>query len=173
MSDPDSEPEPPGFSSQEAAALRSVGCQRKVPAQTILCQEGAATRSFFVLTSGKVEIGKIILGQPVALRDSGPGSVLGLMPAFDGSPCSVSIRTLEETTFIEVTPESLIASLQNNSETCIDLGIALTIQAIRGLRRSTDDLALAIYRALRAPKGPAVVVDLAQVQAGNIAWLAA
>jgi len=152
-----------------------VGRKRPVPAQTLLCREGDVTDRFFVLAAGMVEIGKTILGEPVSLQICGPGSVLCLMPALDEDPCTVSVRAVQEATVIEVTRADLLAILATDREQGLDFAIALTVQSIRGLRRSTDDLALAIYRALRSPERPPQIgaADLAQVQAGNHAWLAA
>ena len=170
VNDPDAEPQVQGFSRRETEALSRVGRRRTIAPQTLLCQEGEVPRNFFVLTAGRVEIGKTLLGQSVSLRTSGPGSVLALMPALEGVPCSVSIRAAEDAVLIEVSRDDLLEMLAKDHDQGLDLVLALSVQAIRRLRSSTDELALAVYRTLRGPMGPAHAVDLAQVQAGNHAW---
>ena len=172
LSEPESEAKPDGFHGPEARALLQAGQARALPPHALLCQEGKATDRFFILTAGQVEIAKCIAGRPRALATTGPGSVLGLMAALDGEPCSVSMRTLGDVTVVEITRSSLLALLTPEHASDSDLVYDLALVAIRRLRGATDELAQTLFQALRAsPRtGRIDAHRLARIQAGNHAW---
>jgi CRP-like cAMP-binding protein len=152
-----------------------VGLAKQVPAGTYVFREGELLDRFFVLEQGSIELRKGIAGKSTLVHTAGADSVLGLMPALDGLPCSLSACAAEECRVIEVSRETLHAMLRGEHDGGIDAALALTVQSIRALRRSTDVLALAIYDAMRTPNPTATDHDanLAKVQAWTNAWLAA
>ena len=172
MSDPESEPVSGGFLGPEAEALLQAGQARALPAHALLCQEGKPIDRLFLLTVGQVEIAKSIAGKSRALASTGPGSVLCLMAALDGNPCSVSMRTLGDATVVEITRSSLLALLAPEQASGSNLVHDLTLVAIRRLRGATDELAQTLFRALRSsPRAGRIDPDsLARIQAGNHAW---
>ena len=172
LSDPEPEAKPGSFHGMDAKALMQAGQARALPPHALLCQEGKATDRFFVLTVGQVEISKSIAGRHHALANTGPGSVLGLMAALDGEPCSVSMRTQGSATVVEITRSSLLALLAPEHASDSDLMHDLALVAIRRLRGATDELAQTLFQALRAsPRAGRIDAHrLARIQAGNHAW---
>ena len=160
---------------EQAQALLRAGKSRQVPPDIYLCREGESLDRIFVLESGRVEIRKGIGGQSTCLCVASEKSVLGLMPVLDAMPCSISARTTEPSLVVEIGRETLLSVLANEHEGGVDIALALATQSIQALRRSTDELAMAIYRAMRpqasAPQEQAA--DMAKVQAGTHIWLAA
>jgi CRP-like cAMP-binding protein len=143
-----------------------------MPAHALLCQEGQITDRFFIVTSGEVEIAKSIAGKSCALSTTGPGSVLGLMPALDGGPCAVSWRTLSDTTVVEVTRNSLFALIDPEQASASNLVHDLALVAIRRLRAATDELSQTLFQSLRSsPRaGRLDPPRMARIQAANHAW---
>jgi CRP-like cAMP-binding protein len=143
-----------------------------VPAHTLLCQEGQITDRFFIVTSGEVEIAKSIAGKSCALSTTGPGSVLALMPALDGGPCAVSMRTLSDATIVEITRHSLFALIDPAKALASNLVHDLALVAIRRLRAATDDLSQTLLQSLRSsPRAGRIDSPrMARIQADNHAW---
>jgi len=164
---------PECFRGRDTASLLDVGQVRNMPALASLCEEGDVTQSFFLVTAGEFEIAKRISGQDCALSTFGPGSVLGLMPALDGEPCAVSMRAVNDATVVEIERDSLLAMIDSSGAPDVKLANHLSLLAIRRLRGATDELATAIYSALRSPdrKGRIDAMRLARIQAGSYAWL--
>lgn len=172
MSEPESPPAPASVQGLEADALLRVGQVRTVSAHTLLCQEGQITDRVFVVTAGQVEIAKDFAGKTRALSTCGPGSVLALMAALDGEPCAVSVRTLSDATVVEITRGRLLALLDPDQAESASLAHDLTLVAIRRLRGSTDELAHALFQALRSsPRAGRIdAASLARIQASNHVW---
>jgi CRP-like cAMP-binding protein len=172
LSDTNSESEQIGFQGLEAEPLLRAGKIVTLPAHAVLCQQGQTTDRFFVITAGEVELAKSIAGKARPLSTSGPGSVLALMAALDGEPCAVSMRTLGDTTVVEITRGSLLALLDPEVAADSNLVHDLALVAIRRLRAATDELAQTLFQALRAsPRAGRIdVAKLARIQAGNHAW---
>jgi CRP-like cAMP-binding protein len=167
-----SESKPAVFRKSEAEALLQAGQSRTVAARTALCQEGKLTDRFFFVVAGKVEISKSIAGTCRALTTFGPGSVLVLMAALDGSPCAVSIRALTDVTVVEITRGNFLAMLEQERPNEANLVHELTLVAIRRLRDATVELGQTLHRSLRAsPRvGRMDPLSLALIHAGNHAW---
>ncbi len=175
MSDPESEAKPTRLQALETDFLLHAGIVRAMPAHAFLCQEGQLTDRFFVVTSGEVEIAKSIAGKTLALSRTGPGSVLALMPALDGEPCAVSLRTLCEATVVEITRSNLFALIdpeQAEQASASHLVHALALVAIRRLRAATDELSQTLFHSLRSsPRAGRIDAQrMASIQAGNHAW---
>lgn len=164
---------PPQLSSLGAQALLRNSRLRTMPALSFLCQEGQITDLCFVVTAGSFEIAKIIDGRSCTLDTSGPGSILALMPALDGAPCSVSMRALAEATVVEITRATLLdlVNAAKTSDTTVVHDLALA--GIRRLRQSTEDLGRALYRALQSDRsGHISPLDFAKIQSATHAWQA-
>jgi CRP-like cAMP-binding protein len=173
MNEPSAEAVPDCFRGPDTQPLLDAGQMRTMPALTALCEEGQVTDCFFLVTAGEFEIAKRIAGRQCALSTSGPGSVLALMPALDGAPCSVSMRALNDATVVEIKRDSLLAMLDHGGTPNLKVANRLSLLAIRRLRDATDELAQALYCALRSTdrKGHIDAARLARIQAGSYAWL--
>ena len=173
MSESGGEDVPDSSQGPDARLLVGAGRTRSLPAFSELCAEGQVTDRFFVVTAGQFEIAKCIVGKKYVLAVAGPGSLLALMPALDGEPCAVSIATLGEATVVEIKRADLLALLSREGEQNLPIANLLSLLAIRRLRGATNDLANALYCALRSPerRGRMDALQLARIQAGSYAWL--
>lgn len=175
MSDPESKAEPAGYT-VGADVLLQTGQARALPAHALLCREGQITDRFFIVTSGEVEIAKSVAGKAYALSTTGPGSVLALMPALDGEPCTVSLRTLSDATVVEITRSSLFALIDPEQAperaSASNLVHDLALVAIRRLRSATDELSQTLFQSLRSsPRAGRIDAQrMAHIQADNHAW---
>jgi len=175
LSDSESATTTDGCAILETAMLVQAGRMRTMPALSLLCQEGQVTDLCFVVTAGNVEIAKTIAGKSRALSTLGPGSILALMAALDGAPCSVSMRTLADATVVEITRDCLLGLLDVDQNSNPTAAHQLALLGIRHLRGATDDLARALCRALRSPDqaGHFDPLELARIQARTNAWATA
>jgi CRP-like cAMP-binding protein len=173
VNEPEVDAGPTCFREPEARALLEAGQPKEMPALSLLCQEGQSTDRFFLVTTGEFEVGKEIAGRHCTLSTVGPGSVLGLMPALDGSPCAVSIRALCSATVVEITRENLLAMFDHDRRADLNAANHLSLMAIRRLRGATTELAQALHQALTSPgqRGRIDTARLAHIQAGSYAWI--
>lgn len=157
---------------QHTQALLGAGQPRFLPALSTLCEEGQVTACFFVVTAGNFVIVKRLSSGQTALWNVGPGSVLALMPAFDGAPCAVTITALDDATVVEITRESLLDLLGSNGHPNLELANLLSLLAIRRLRQATNELAQALVCALQSTEHPGRIdaVRLARIQAASYVW---
>jgi CRP-like cAMP-binding protein len=141
----------------------------------VLCHAGQSLDRFFVLTQGTVEISRTAAGRTLALGTCGPGSILALMAALDGQPCSVTMRAQQDSTVVELSRTTVFDMLQPDGPRSANLSRDLAILTIRRLRRATDDLSSTLCRLLRASANKGRldvldVLDLARIQAENHTW---
>jgi CRP-like cAMP-binding protein len=171
LSESEDEPNVDCLRGPEGLALLQAGQQRLVRAEQVLCNEGQRLEAFFVLTRGTVEISRTVGEKTLVLGTCGPGSVLALMAALDGQPCAVTLRAQHDCTVVELSRAVVFDMLQPDGPWSASLSHDLALLAIRRLRRATDDLASALFRALRARKaGRLDALDLARIQAKNHVW---
>jgi CRP-like cAMP-binding protein len=161
-------PEGPG-----AQTLLGAGEVRYFPASSILCEEGHSTDSFFLVTAGTFVVGKHVGGRLATLWTAGPGTVLALMPAYDGRPCAVTISAVNDATVVAIPRERLLALLECEGSTNGALADLLALLAIRRLRQATNELAQSLLSALQSTDAPGRIdaIRLARVQAGGYVWL--
>ncbi len=100
------------------------------PAETLLCKEGAVEDVFYIIGSGSVQITKRFeSSEEHILRHSGPGDFFGEMALIADSPRNANVRTLEETTVLEIDKPMFIEMLRNSP-----------VVALRMFRESVDRL---------------------------------
>jgi CRP-like cAMP-binding protein len=172
MSESEGESASCGLPASATEALLKAGHLRSLPALSLLCEEGQVMTSFFVVKTGEFLIAKIIAGKLCPLSTSGPGGILALLSALDGEPCAVSMQALGDATVVEIERDNLFAILDPETTPDLTLAWKLSQVAIRRLRKVTDDLALALYRAVSSTKYPGLLdpVELARIQASNHVW---
>jgi CRP-like cAMP-binding protein len=172
MSKSDAEADLAGIAGSELAHLLRASQLRVLPASTLLCGEGQPASLCHVVAEGTVEVTRTLPGGQHVISTHGPGSILALLAAFDGGPCRVSMRAVEEVKVLAIDREGLLAifGVEDNGQAA--LADRLTVAAIRRLRRAIDELAQVIHRSLTAPVRPGrlEVPDLALIHAGNHAW---
>jgi signal transduction histidine kinase len=81
---------------------------------TLLCREGAEESVFYIIGEGQVEITKSFEegGAEHRLRTSGPGEFFGEMALIANSPRNANVRTLEQTTVLEIDKPLFIEMLR-------------------------------------------------------------
>ncbi len=161
-----------GLHGPDAQALLGAGETRYLPALSTLCEEGQVAACFFVVTAGTFGIVKHFAGRPTTLWTVGAGSVLALMPAFDGRPCAVTISALDDATVVAITRERLLELLRRDGSANVALANLLALLAIRRLRQATSELAQALFCALQSTDRPGRIdtVRLARIQAASYVW---
>jgi CRP-like cAMP-binding protein len=162
-----------GLAGSELEDLLRAGQVRRLPAFSLLCEEGQLASHCYILTQGTVEVAKTIDGRHQTLSKHGPGSILALMATLDGGPCRVSMRATEDVSLVEIGRDGLFLILGVEGDACPSVADQLTIAAIRRLRRATDELAQTIHRSLVSTERPGHlgIADLAMIHAGNHAWI--
>lgn len=174
MRESDPEPKFADLGGLQLADWLRAGQARRLPAFSLLCEEGQLASHCYVVTRGMVEVAKTIDGRHQALSTHGPGSILALMATLAGGPCRVSMRATEDIDVVAIGRDGLFMILGVEGDACAPLADKLTVTAIRRLRRATDELAQAIHRSLVSPERPGhlKIPDLAMIHAGNHAWKA-
>jgi CRP-like cAMP-binding protein len=108
----------PAFSNlslSEAARFLSSGKSRPFQSKDILIKEGDKGDSFFVLTSGNVEVrtGDTVLAQLKA------GATIGEMALIDPAPRTATIQATTRGTLIEITKDSFEESILFGDQICL------------------------------------------------------
>lgn len=127
------------LSVEDIAELNRVAVRRVYPADTVVCLEGALEHTFYVIETGLVSVtrrlkddSEQVLG---ILRD---GQFFGEMGLLDDVPRAATVRTLTESTLIEITDSTFDAIVARNP--------AVAVTLLRGITRSlrdTDRMAMA------------------------------
>src|SRR5207249_3773919 len=139
----------------------------------VLCREGSAGQSCFLVVVGEVEVVKRIDESDRVLATLGVGSLVGQMALVDRSPRSASVRAGAETIALEVTRDVFERLLGACSPLAVRFQEHIAIAGIRQLRYAIDRLTLALGRTSLPPgrashAGASQVrnLELAAVQAG-------
>lgn len=92
---------------QELYDIVRACTRRQVPSQTVLCKEGDASLSMYIIERGQVQVTKRdVYGKELALATLRDGSVIGEMSLIDPGPRSATLTTGQETVVYEVTWEN-------------------------------------------------------------------
>ncbi len=85
-------------------------------AGTVLCTEGAEESVFYVIAAGSVEVSKRFVGstEEHVLRTSHVGDFFGEMALIADTPRNASVRTLEETTVLEIDKPLFVEMLRHS-----------------------------------------------------------
>lgn len=127
------------LSTEDIAELNRVAVRRVYPADTVVCVEGALEHTFYVIETGLVSVSRRLKDNSEQvlgiLRD---GQFFGEMGLLDDVPRAATVRTLTESTLIEITDSTFDAIVARNP--------AVAVTLLRGITRSlrdTDRMAMA------------------------------
>lgn len=120
------------------ATLRELADVRTYPPGVLLTHQGATESTFYVIESGHVVVLRLLEdGQEQVLNTLGPQQSFGEMALLDDNPRLATIKTLTETTVLEITADRFRALLQADP----DLALHITRRVLASLR-TLDQLAI-------------------------------
>jgi CRP-like cAMP-binding protein len=155
----------------ELELLASVTREVQVPAGGLLCREGTAGQSCFVVVVGEIDVFKALGGGDRVLATLGPGAMVGQMALVDRAPRSASVRARKDVLALELSREVFERLLSAQSPFALRFQHQIAVAGVRQLRTALDRLALL---ASRRPAQPDVVDEnalaLAAVQAATDDW---
>lgn len=155
-----------GLDSDGLDVFREHAEERVYPADHILCHEGEHEDLMYIIDSGRVIITQAIdEDDDRILAFRGPGHYFGEMSLITGAPRSATIKTVEETTVLEVsrdTFEKVFAASPSLARSLLRTVIMNTREAdqsaIRDLRAQNDELEQA-YNDLREAQEDLVAAE--------------
>lgn len=145
----------PGLQDDAAAELLLLARVKTYPADTLLCVEGAYEDVFYIIGEGEAQVSKhFVADEERVLRVLGPGEFFGEMSIIQNVPRTASVRTLTETTVVEIDKEGFEHVLRRSPSMAMKL-VRMTIEHLRNndrvsiaeLQRKNKELEAA-YRAL-------------------------
>lgn len=120
------------------ATLRRIAEVRTYPPGIALTHQGAAENTFYVIEDGKAEVIRALdTGEEQILNTLGPLHSFGEMALLDARPRMATVKTIAETTVLEITDERFKHVLVTDPE----LALYITRQVLANLR-TLDQLAI-------------------------------
>ena len=131
---------------QMMATLRSIATCSRYPPGTILTHQGETEHTFYVIESGcAVVTRRMDDGEEQVLATLGSRHTFGEMALLDDNPRLATVKTLADTTVLEITADKFRDLLQTDP----DLALHITRRVLSNLRR-LDQLAIHDLRAKNA-----------------------
>jgi len=132
----------PMLGDEELKALLRVSRRRTYPPDTILCHEGEMEDTFYIICDGEVRVTKHLEGKEhLLLQHHGPGEFFGEMALIEEQPRAATVRTVTESTFLEISKEDFETLLRQSP------GLALTIvRKVTARLRDADQRAITELR---------------------------
>ena len=127
-----------GYPPDELEVLLTVAKARDVEAREILCQEGDAGRSCFLVVVGSLDITKT--GTSGTLATLGAGTFVGQMALVDHAPRSATVTAREPSVVLEFGREPFERLLAARSPLALRFQEQIAIAGIRQLRQATARL---------------------------------
>jgi len=115
---------------QEMASLTEI-CT--YPADHILCVEGAYEHVFYIIAEGSVSISKKMADEGEeerVLRISSKGDMVGEMALIQDAPRAATVRTISETTVLEMEKQDFETILSRSPRMAVDI-IRITLDRLR------------------------------------------
>ena len=114
------------------SVIRQVGMMKTYPADTLLTRQGEIEDTFYVLDSGNVIVVRLAEdGEEQMLATLGPRQSFGEMALIDDKPRLATIKTLTESTVLEMTADQFRDLLRHDP----DLALHITRRVLANLRR--------------------------------------
>jgi CRP/FNR family cyclic AMP-dependent transcriptional regulator len=92
---------------------------KKIPANTVLFQEGDAGEHMYIIQSGRVKISKRIRGVEKTLATLEKGEFFGEMAILNDKPRSATAETLEECDMLVIDRKTFDALIRGNAEIAV------------------------------------------------------
>lgn len=128
------------YSNAELKLLASVAPARDFPAGAVLCREGTAGASCFLLATGAVNVTKRTEDGERTVATLRGGAIVGQMALVDRSPRSASVLAAEPTIALELTRDVFENLLRASSPLALRFQEQIAIAGIRQLRMATQRL---------------------------------
>ena len=127
---------------EAAAALRVSMSQGRMRRGDVLFREGDAGNKLYVVTEGKVKLGRSSSdGRENLLAILGPGQMFGELSLFDPGPRSATVTAVTDTTFSSLSHEDLLRWLEGRP----GVARALLAQLAGRLRQANDVVADLVF----------------------------
>ncbi|MBF0162523.1 MAG: cyclic nucleotide-binding domain-containing protein [Magnetococcales bacterium] len=97
----------------DLALIRSKSTRTVFKKGEVVLQEGAISRSLYLLVSGQVNVVKDVLGEEVVITRLEPGELLGIASLLNGSPIGATVLASAESTFELIATPDLHALLES------------------------------------------------------------
>jgi signal transduction histidine kinase len=142
-----------GLPDEDLEELAEAAILRSLPEGTVVCREGQAGKSLFIIVSGRVEILKHMRDSvDKLLHDAGPGEFFGEMAIVQEAARSATVRTTEPTTLLEIGQAPFLRVLGRSPTLAIRILVQITDRLREGDHRALVELRQAneeLRRALR------------------------
>jgi signal transduction histidine kinase len=127
-----------GISTVEADQLLSVGTVHAYPEGTVLCQEDAVERKFYILLEGGVEVSKVINNiDRRVLKHLDAGDFFGEMALIHDAPRAATVTTTSPVNVMEIDKSNFEQVLQHSSS----ISMAM-VREISSRLRANDEMAI-------------------------------
>ncbi len=131
-----------GLNDAELEKLEKVAVVKTFPKNTILFSEGDQSDSFYVVLSGKVNVGiNDEEGREVILSILGEGEYFGEMALLDGEPRSAFVMTKEPTQLLIISKKDFESFVETNPDIIINVLKGL-LKRLREANKKIESLAL-------------------------------
>jgi CRP-like cAMP-binding protein len=131
-----------GLDDQASHDLLAVMTPMRLERGDILFHEGEAGERLYVITEGKVKLGRTSSdGRENLLAILGPGEMFGELSLFDPGPRTATATAVAETQLVGLTNEAMHTYLARNPRVALTLLAALA----RRLRRTNESLADLVF----------------------------
>ena len=141
----------PDLSEDALAELAGVAVLRTYPPDTVLCHEGRAEETFYVIVAGRAKVSKHIdKDMERVLHRPGPGEFFGEIALVQEGRRTATVRTVEPTTVLEIGRPAFMSVLQRSASMAVRIMLQVTLRlrdadlrSIADLRRKNIELAQA------------------------------
>ena len=128
------------------ASLREIAASHAYPAGTLLTHQGASEHTFYVIENGCAVVSRRLEdGTEQVLNTLGPRQSFGEMALLDDNPRLATVKTLVDTTVLEITADHFRELLRQDP----DLALYMTRRVLANLRK-LDQLAIQDLRGKNA-----------------------
>jgi signal transduction histidine kinase len=104
----------PGMGVDSLVEMAWLTTTRTYPPNTLLCHEGAEEDVFYIIAEGQAIITQQLGDEERFLRYAGPGQYFGEMALIADTPRNANVRTLVETTVLEIDKDIFAEMIRRN-----------------------------------------------------------
>jgi len=130
-----------GLDDREKSALSTVFRVRQTEGGELLCREGEAARSFFIVARGAVEVYKDLPGdRRERLANVGPNNLLGQVALIDGEARSATLVVTPGTVVLECSRDAFERLFRAGSPFAMKVLDMIVVQLCHRLREADKQL---------------------------------